>query len=542
MSGLSKISDRWFALTVALVVLAATQIPFEINRAHETAERVFTDSLTFPGDYSIYFSFVRQAAEGRLAFENRVTPEPNPPVFVNLMWLALGWLKALVGMSWAGLFHVWRLLGAVAYVGVFAALVGDFVPDRRARRIAIVVFATGGGLGWIFVIARKLGMHQLDQLWLLKQDAPADTYAAFQPLMQIFLFPFHACASALLALTLLLYVRAERQDSARTRLAAGVGCLLLGFVRPHEMTVAVGTIVLYGLARAVLEGFAWHTLVARCWIVLLSFPAVAYFAYVVAADPIFKWLHRQNVLPPLYPLDLVLTLGLVLVPALLRVGALARGARSDPGLLVLACWLVTVICGFYAYPLFTYSLEYGSAFAAPLVVLAFLPTWEAPRSERAPAIVIAGLLVLNAATSFWLLGHAAIEWRKSDSPAFIDRALIDAAGWLESHTDRSDVVLSFPIAGHWLLRYAGNKVFIASPVSTVDYSGKRKMVSAFYDPRTPVADKRGLLEAFHVAYVIVGPQERQARFDPAALPELRRVYGNGPVDVYRVDRGTVAAG
>jgi hypothetical protein len=355
--------------------------------------------------------------------------------------------------------------------------------------------------------------------------------------MQMFLFPFHACASALLVLALALYVRAERLDSPRDRIASGLCCLLLGLVRPHEMTIAVGTIVLYGVARICLHGGSWRALVERCWIVVLPAPIVLYFLYVVSADPIFKWMHRQNVLPPLYPLDLALTLGLVAIPAAAALPALLRGARSDPGLLVLGAWLLTVFGLFYAFPLFTYSIEFGSAFLAPLVVLAFLSSdGREALPLRLPRAALALLVLVNAGTSIWLLGHKAIEWRRPGSPAFVDRQVVDASLWLEANTHRSDVVLSFPTTGHWILRYGGNKVFIASPVSTVDYRGKRKMVTAFFDPRTPINGKQWLLRTFEVAYVVFGPEERKTGFDPAALPGLRRVYTNAGVDLFAVDR------
>lgn len=531
------LSHGWFAVAAALCVLVVTQLPYEINRAQQTPERMFSDSLKFQADYSIYFSFVRQAAEGRWSFENRITPERNRPIFVNVLWLVLGWLKAGLGVSWAVLFHLWRVLGAVSYLLAFAYLCRLFLPDAPMRRLAIVVFATGGGLGWIFMAARKLGIETFKGRWWLGQDAPADTFGAFHPFMQVLLFPFHACASALLVVALALYIRAERLESPRHRAAAGVCCLLLGLVRPHEMTIAVGTILLYGIGRSWYGGGSWRDLAARCWIVALPAPVVLYFLYVVSADPVFKWMHRQNVLPPLYPLDLALTLGLVAIPAAAGVRVLVRGGWSDPGQGVLAAWLLTVFGLFYAFPLFTYSLEFGNAFLAPLVLLAFLPSAGCvPLLRRVPRAALALLVVVNAGTSLWLVGHLAIEWRRPKSPAFIDGQIVDASRWLESNTRRSDVVLSFPTTGHWILRYGGNKVFIASPVSTVDYRDKRKMVTAFFDSKTPIASKEQLLDTYEVAYVVYGPEERKTGFDPTTLARLRRVYSNGGVDLFAVDR------
>ena len=55
-------ASGWFASAVILSVLAVSQVPYETNRAHETPQRMFGDSLTFQGDYSIYFSFVQIAS------------------------------------------------------------------------------------------------------------------------------------------------------------------------------------------------------------------------------------------------------------------------------------------------------------------------------------------------------------------------------------------------------------------------------------------------------------------------------------------------
>jgi hypothetical protein len=525
--------DVGFALVVALLVFAVTQIPYEQNRARTPEGKVFTDSLTFQSDYSIYFSYVHQAAEGRWWFENRVTPEPHEPIFVNLLWLAMGKLQAALDLSLAALFHLWRALGAAAIVLGFAFAAALHLESRSRRRLAILVFATGGGVGWIFKGLRHVGLPHAGGGWWLGWDAPADTFAAIHPWMQTFLFPFHACSAGLWMAALATYALAERRDAVAGRIVAGLLVAVLGVVRPHEMTAAVVAIGLYVLWRAREDGLFSRATIARGWILAIPVPVVAYLAYVVGAHPIFKSMHAQNVLPPLVPMDLLLSLGPVAVVAAAKGPELVRRARRDPAAGVLGATLVAVLGLFYAYPFFRYSLEFANLLVAPVLLVAFLPR-ESVRPLRLGVPALAGLLVLNAGTSVWLVVSKASEWRRPGSHAFLDRGVHEAGRFLEREARRSDVVLSLAASGHWILRYGANKVFMASPVSTLGYKTKREMARAFYHAATPAEVKSRFLRDWAIRWVVVAPGDRALGFDPAALAELRLAHSADGVDVYAV--------
>jgi len=68
---------------------------------HFAKQQTAVSQLSRPGghttDQNMYFSFIRQAYDGNIVFNNRLTATPNSGAFVNLQFLA-----------WAGmrLFHL----------------------------------------------------------------------------------------------------------------------------------------------------------------------------------------------------------------------------------------------------------------------------------------------------------------------------------------------------------------------------------------------------------------------------------------------------
>ena len=59
------------------------------------------------------------------------------------------------------------------------------------------------------------------------------------------------------------------------------------------------------------------------------------------------------------------------------------------------------------------------------------------------------------------------------------------------------------------------------------------MVSAFYQSTTADADRRMLLAAGRIRYVIFGPHERAlGNFDPAQAPYLAWRFGIGSYSIY----------
>ena len=72
---------------------------------------VFVGTFYYVDDFYNYLSYVQQAEQGALVFRNKLAPPTLAPALVNLEWLLVGWLSALLG-GWPLL--AYRLVGFVA--------------------------------------------------------------------------------------------------------------------------------------------------------------------------------------------------------------------------------------------------------------------------------------------------------------------------------------------------------------------------------------------------------------------------------------------
>jgi uncharacterized membrane protein len=78
------------------------------------------------------------------------------------------------------------------------------------------------------------------------------------------------------------------------------------------------------------------------------------------------------------------------------------------------------------------------------------------------------------------------------------------------------------------------RVFVGLSPETVNWEMKDTMLSRFFGAGDDIF-RRQLLEDYGVDYVFYGPSERAlGSFSPAAVPYLRLVYDNGPVQIYQV--------
>jgi uncharacterized membrane protein len=85
---------------------------------------------------------------------------------------------------------------------------------------------------------------------------------------------------------------------------------------------------------------------------------------------------------------------------------------------------------------------------------------------------------------------------------------------------------------------SGDKAFLAHWAETLDYYGKQRMVTRFFDASDSDADRAAVLSRFDVRYVFYSDQERAlGGFDPAGSSLFCRVYANSTASIFRVTRG-----
>ncbi|HSD30178.1 MAG TPA: hypothetical protein VLL75_22950, partial [Vicinamibacteria bacterium] len=335
---------------------------------------VFVGTFYYVDDFYNYLSYAEQAERGTLVFRNKLADPSLPPSLVNLEWLAVGWLSALLGGRPLLAYRLFGL-GALAtlVVGADRFLARSGLPaDRRLAGLLLV--AAGGGLGGLlYLLGRLPGERALDV-----------RTGAF-PFVEALANPHFVAGTALLLAALAAFA------AGRGALGAALGTAL-ALVRPYDAALLVA-----------IEGVAvFLTAPAREWPrrllpVLALAPALAYDAWLLLASPGFAAFSspRYAAAPPSAG-ELALALG---PAALLALAALRVQEGEGAGhRLRLALWAALALLVVVMRPV-PFSAQVLVGVGLPLLALAAVGLARLPRGVLEASVP---LMATTAAVVTWL--------------------------------------------------------------------------------------------------------------------------------------------
>jgi hypothetical protein len=519
-----------FPLLLAALLFAVTEAPYARGRASSPPGSEFVGHLYYFDDLNMYFSFIRQAADGHLLFVDRLTYVAHRPVFFNLEWLGVGRAMRVLAGSDNAAFVLWRASGIAALVFGFAAFAAAAGVDGRRRRLALVLFLTGGGFGWL-VQALELtqAIPRLDGPW---HYLKLDLMAGLHPFVQALLNPHFSLPHGLLLLLLALFLRAEASGRASTYAGAAAAAILCGLSRPYDLIALWAAIPVYHLSSP--DRFDHRRLFRRALPLAATAPLLAYYALLFGRHPVFRWWASQGEMAPIPLVFHVLALGLVGVVAAVRlVRGPALAGAADRFCLVWSVVLLFLVHAHVVFRFMPYSSQLLTSSLAPIVVLA-VPAlrWRDDGAGQGPSRAWLPLFVaVNALSSAGLLVQ---KWEAVTQPAYHLRgAERRAFDWLARHAAEDDVILSRRADGNRLGRYVSARVALGHYSVTPDAAALETLVDAFFEGAMSADVARSLVDEVQPAWVYARGADVE-RLDAAGLAGAERVFSAGDVAIYRV--------
>ncbi|MCG6924388.1 MAG: hypothetical protein LJF30_03610 [Acidobacteria bacterium] len=323
---------------------------------------VFVGTFYYVDDFYNYLSYVQQAEEGALVFRNKLAPPTLPPALVNVEWLLVGWLAALLG---GAPLIAYRLVGLAA----LAVLVhqvdrwlvrGGLPPPRRLPGLLLVF--TGGGLGWVLV-ALKSGLR------------PYDVVAGVYPFVEALANPHFVVGTALLVAALGAFA------TDRPGLGAVLGNIL-ALARPYDAALLAGVAALAVLVRWPPTRWPRRLLPLAALV-----PVLLYDAWVFLWSPGFRIFSA-----PVYSTSgpSLLELALAVGPAALIALTAARAGAGGPEgrhRLYLALWATLALLTVVLRPV-SFSLQFLAGVGVPLLALGAIGLGRLRRGILEAAVVV----------------------------------------------------------------------------------------------------------------------------------------------------------
>lgn len=542
-----KISrQEWFVVwSVILVMLSLTSLPYLYGYLSCPPDKQFMGLMLDVPDHGQYLSWFR-GFQSAFLVSNKLTPEPNEPVFFNLLWWTLAQVARLTGLSYAPLYQMFRWLSGAAFLWVLYRFIACFVADLWQRRIVFLLTAFSSGLGWILVVLK----YTLTRGELLH---PLDVYIAEgNTFLCILAYPHFIFAAAFIVAIFALLWQGYQKRQLRYTVLAGVAALILGLHHAYDLIILYGVWGAFFLLTWLRERrFPQYLFWSEALLGLISSGPALYAVHLTSTDPVWSKVLDQFANAGVYtpdPFHLLILFGLPLIIVASTWTGFVPLINLDDRTLFICTWFGV---GFLLNYIPTdFQVHMLNGWQVPMMILAIrgvrntiapaISEWAVSRrrawsSERVSQYLMILLLIAVLPTNLYLWSWRFVELGRHDYPYYLYRDEVEALNWLDQHADPADVVLSSITIGQYVPALSGNAAFLAHWAQTVDFYDKRERVERFFDAAVSDDERVDTLQTFDVSYVFYGPAERAlGGYDPGRSPLFTEVFSSPRVKLYAV--------
>lgn len=552
---------RYFIiLCLVFVFLSLAPSVYELSqKPHLQSNRSFELVHNYYTDYNFYLSRIREGLEGRVTVQEKYTSEKHQRSLIQIFYLSLGWAGRMVRIPPNQAhypYHIARIVLGFTLLWVLSLCIASLWKQTLWRIIAFFVVVTASSWpDWQSSLARGHLVGYM-QWWTV-----------VDPLQRITFIP-HLLASQLIILGIT-YVLCKRDTvlKANQWVFLGILGLALGFIFPP------GLLFLYGILFFILV-FRWiehlstktnrdqffYIIIGISILILISIPALVYYSLFLPLDP-WKRLVVINLRPTGFTFrEYVLAIGPVLPFGIF--GILLALFRHERRMYGFISWTFAWLTALFVLTFLKRINPIRITEIAPQIPLGLFTVYGCYavytmlKNKRNMVFRIATTTIIVLIISIVTVGILMMYGSFKAQKAFITQKVqathplvhgnnivmypltdfMGAIAYLETHADRSAIVLSELTAGNYIPVYSGNTVYIGQD-NTVNAEEKKVKVVHFFRGEMSPHDAYVWLTKEGISYVFYGPQEREdgGGEDLKALyPFLEDQYRNTYVRIYRV--------
>jgi hypothetical protein len=536
---------RFLAVSISLMILFSS-IPYLYGYWITPADRAFMGIATNPSDIAQYMAWM-QAFETSFLISNPLTSEPSAAVFFNLLWWVLGRLSIIFSVDHIIAIQIYRIFSAVFFAVIVFWFISLFTNNLRKRRGAFLVAYFGGGLGWIWVVAK----YTVTGGTLL---FPHDVYAieanTFFALMGINHFVFSA---ALMVLVYGWFVLGYEKKQWRYPILAAIAAIILGWEHAYDMLLVYAVLGAFTLLLLFRDGFSWRLILYPGFIGVVSVWPALYSLYITNAFPVWKAVLAQfdnaGAWTP-SPFNLLFLLGIPFIVAIVGFDGFLPLKERSPRDLLIRAWFLTNL--FVVYVPLNFQIHYLSGWQVPIAILSSFVFFDYifpsiqhlsiyKQAERlfsvgmTPKLIFAVALFIVIMHNIYLLSWRVTVLNRLPHEYFLYQDEVSALHWLTDNAPPDSVIFSGRDLGQYIPSQTGLRPFLAHWAMTKDLHLKEELVRRFFQPETNDETRQAILAEYGVDYVFYGFEEKNlGSFDPQTSQLLRQCFTQPSVTVYCV--------
>ncbi len=512
MGDVSRQEWRWVAFWGGFLV-TLTLIPYAIAILASNNDWAFMGVLANPQDGATYFAKIEEGREGNWLYELQHTPQSHTPAGAFTIYLLLGQIARLVGVSPFVIFHLARIAASLFMFTAIYRLGAHVWLRIRPRRLFFAITSVATGLGWLMIpfmsanrIPPDLGIPEAFPL-----------YAAYAN-------PHFPLSIACLAMLTGIYINVFRPGYDQAPTVENGGSLVLFYavtlsiVQPPALVGLGGALfVLTAITAYNQRAIPWHEVRWVAMLGLAGLPILIYYILLFTTNDVFSDFNQQNItLSPPIPFALA-SYGLLLVLAIPAINRARKHFERDGDQLMLLWLMISAFTLYMPHPL---QRRFFIGLIIPIVyfvVRALEDYWFERITKRWHRIALVMVFVLMLPSNFItllipLFGVVSNQEQGANAGLMLDRDYVDMFTWLDGFGVENEVVLASPDVSLWLPAATPLRVVYGHPYETVPNDQRRQAVEDFFEGRD--CDRVfSYANVFTIDYLVVGPMELQMALD-----------------------------
>lgn len=518
------------AVVIGIVVLFFSNLYLLSGILEPKSDLVFLGRRVINSqDAYTYVSFIEQARQGRVLFENLYTSEPQNATLLRPSYTLLGLLAFLGNTSSIGAYHIGRIFFSILFLFVLYIFIKQFFDTPKKRLLAFSIILFSSGLGFI---AGGFLPESAD-LWIPE----AITFLSIQEA------PHFILSQTLMLLAFMFLLKGWRSGRVKYFVFSFLTLFFLGFEHPYNLFTIGLTVIFMAI-------YLWITKKVTGKVLLMGLSGTilgcivgnAYQLVEFMRNPILRsWAFPS---PSPIPMNYIVGYGLIMVFAVFGLEIFLR-ERKMPQVLIV-CWVVATSVVLYSPIYFQRRLSEG--FHIPLAILAtegviivsiFLSKFVLKEVRKAVLYITVCMLTFIMMIGTFVGVYSDVTTISQNSKAsyyyYLLAQEVEAMDFLRDNMGPHDIVLSNWFYGNIIPGIAGRKVFIGHKAQTTQFDKKVDLVNKFILSKD-TNQAYQFLKTNNITYVYVGKNDSMLRygFKPSEKPYLVKVFDEGEAKVYKV--------
>jgi hypothetical protein len=521
--------ERKRLLLFSLLVVLLTMLPIVIGYSVQTPQMRFNGAAFGWADFTVHITTIRAGMQNNWQYTFFFTPIPQQGHYIKLFYQTLGQLGKFFTNSPLAIFYTSLAVFNFIACQLIYRMIAEFFRQPKYRFLAFLLAIFGSGLGWLVSIAQllpKTGPVAID-FWL---------YDAFPYLGMTCCPNFSAIISGQLGF-IILFLKYCRQPKSTHLVVMAILGLMLQAIQPFSPLIPF--ILLSGILLGdwiTTQQLPLKNTLALGLVGIAQLPLLAYNFWVVSSDPFWK-IYTSQALTATPPI-IYLLLGFFWFWILLLPGLFRPKKFFTPKRIGLLVWVILILLLVYL-PwqmqrriLFYYTLPL--AILVSLVIREQLSPWLSRRlslKTEHKNILLVPLVILVGFTNLYILFvHTTYQLPALQNSYYHPASIARAISWMEQHTEPDSVMLSTPDTAFLAAVQIGQRVFVAHPDETANYSLRVSQMKGFFNNQVNLSE----MEPANLRWVFYGPYEQSIgpNFQPPS--NLQPAYQQEGITIYEI--------